>query len=96
MTVARPTRTSTAVPERPPFGHARHWSLPRGCRCGACYSSFTAQFGIDEFAYTGEGASDGVTFRAVLRVAGEAERELFRRHLDPKSAPATGASRCST
>jgi len=50
-------------------------------------SRITAQFGIAEVAYTGEGATDGVTFRAVLRVAGEAERELFRRHLDPKSAP---------
>jgi hypothetical protein len=46
-----------------------------------------AQFGIDEVAYTGDGATDGVTFRAVLIVAGEAERELFRRHLDPKNTP---------
>ena len=47
----------------------------------------TAQFGILEVAYTGEGVTDGVTFRAVLRVAGEAERELFQRHLEPRSTP---------
>ncbi|HEX6812066.1 MAG TPA: hypothetical protein VF384_10625 [Planctomycetota bacterium] len=50
-------------------------------------SRITARFGISEVAWTGDGATDGVTFRALLLVAGEGERELFRRHLDPKNAP---------
>jgi hypothetical protein len=50
-------------------------------------SRITAQFGILDVAYTGDAMTDGVTFRAALLVAGEGERELFRRHLDPKHAP---------